>query len=102
MHLRPQSVCAHLCGVQASADRGQDEKYYADQQALLQKQLADLKLTAEKYGAESGEAYEGLSKKRLKMQQEVEVRPLASAEPYPISNLLELSKYCPYCCQLPG
>ncbi|DBA70798.1 hypothetical protein WJX79_008514 [Trebouxia sp. C0005] len=58
---------------QATANRSQDVQYYADQQALLQKQLAELTLRAQKFGAESLEASEGLRKKRLKLHQEVEV-----------------------------
>ena len=62
---------------QASATRSQDEQYFANQQALLQQQLADLKLKAEKFGSESREASDSLRKKRLKLQQEVEVRQLS-------------------------
>jgi hypothetical protein len=61
------------CVLQATANRSQDAEYYANQQALLQKQLAELTLRAQKYGAESLEASEGLRKKRLKLNQEVEV-----------------------------
>ena len=61
------------CVPQATANRSQDAQYYANQQALLQKQLADLTLRAQKLGAESLEASEGLRKKRLKLHQEVEV-----------------------------
>ena len=48
-------------------------QYFASQQALLQKQLAELTLTARKFSAEGAEVQEGLRKKRLKLQQEVEV-----------------------------
>ncbi len=59
--------------LQATANRSQDAEYYANQQALLQKQLAELTLRVQKFGAESLEASEGLRKKRLKLHQEVEV-----------------------------
>ena len=59
--------------MQATLNRSQDVQYFATQQALLQKQLAELTLTARKFGAESTETQEGLRKKRLKLQQEVEV-----------------------------
>lgn len=58
---------------QASASRSQDEQYFGSQQALLQQQLADLRLRADKFGAEGREATDGLRKKRLKLQQDLEV-----------------------------
>ena len=59
--------------LKATANRSQDAEYYANQQALLQKQLAELTLRAQNFGAETLEASEGLRKKRLKLHQEVEV-----------------------------
>ena len=69
-------ACLSVCMLQATATRAQDDKYYAEQQKLLLKQLADLTLKDEKFGAESKEALEVLRKKRLKLQQEVEVSHL--------------------------
>lgn len=40
---------------------------------MLQKQLADLKLKYDKFSADSTAANDALHKKRLKLQQEVEV-----------------------------
>ena len=40
---------------------------------MLQQQLADLRLKADKFGAEGREASDGLRKKRLKLQQDLEV-----------------------------
>lgn len=71
--LRSMMSLQRSCVLQATANRSQDVQYYADQQALLQKQLAELTLRAQKFGAESLEASEGLRKKRLKLHQEVEV-----------------------------
>lgn len=59
--------------MQATLNRSQDVQYFASQQALLQKQLAELTLTARKLRAEGAEFQDGLRKKRLKLQQEVEV-----------------------------
>ena len=64
--------------LQAAASREQDERHFAEQQALLQKQLADLKLRAAKFASESSETSESLRKKRLKLQQDVEVLHHAS------------------------
>ena len=59
--------------VQASSARSQDTQSFAQQQALLQKQLADLKLKYDTFSADSTAANDALHKKRLKLQQEVEV-----------------------------
>jgi len=71
--LRSITSLLSSCVLQATANRNQDAQYYANQQALLQKQLAELTLRAQKFGAESLEASEGLRKKRLKLHQDVEV-----------------------------
>ena len=68
-----QQIC-----LQASATRSQDEQYFSNQQALLQQQLADLRLKADKLRAEGREAADGLRKKRLKLQQDLEVHTCAS------------------------
>ncbi len=67
--------CVCVSVMQASATRSQDEQYYASQQGTLSQQLAELTLRAAKYGGECTEDAEGLRKKRLKLQQEVEVSP---------------------------
>ena len=59
--------------MQASSARSQDTQSFAQQQALLQKQLADLKLKYDTFSADSTAANDALHKKRLKLQQEVEV-----------------------------
>ena len=59
---------------QAATSREQDERHFSEQQALLQKQMADLKLRASKFGSESSQVSDSLRKKRLKLQQDVEVR----------------------------
>ena len=72
-----------LPAVQATLNRSQDVQYFASQQALLQKQLAELTLTARNLSAEGAEFQVGLRKKRLKLQQEVEVvftQPCAQPE----------------------
>ena len=57
---------------QAAASRDQDERH-GEQQGQLEKQMADLKLRASKFGTESSEVSDSLRKKRLKLQQDVEV-----------------------------
>lgn len=64
---------AIACGVQASAARSQDQQSFQQQQALLQKKLAELRLKYDQFTAESSAANDALHKKRLKLQQEVEV-----------------------------
>lgn len=59
--------------LQASATRNEDEQFFGSQQALLQQQLADLRLKADQFRAEGHEASNGLRKKRLKLQQDLEV-----------------------------
>ena len=48
---------------------------FAQHKAMLEKQLADLKLKCDAFTADSKSANDALHKKRLKLQQEVEVRP---------------------------
>lgn len=68
------SYCVlHLVCLQATATRSQDEQYFSSQQALLQQQLADMRLKADKTRAGNHEASDGLRKNRLKLQQELEV-----------------------------
>ena len=62
-----------MSSLQASANRSQDEQYFGSHQALLQQQFADLRLKIDKFGADSREASDGLRKKRLKLQQDLEV-----------------------------
>ena len=48
---------------------------FAQHKAMLEKQLADLKLKCDAFGADSNSANDALHKKCLKLQQEVEVWP---------------------------
>lgn len=67
-------ACHQVCVcLQASATRNEDEQFFGSQQALLQQQLADLRLKADQFRAEGREASNGLRKKRLKLQQDLEV-----------------------------